>query len=327
MKRSSVLLLILGLCLMAFMFYSEGSRKTIESLGDIRPLPVIAGLAFSGLSLCIRALKWNILIELSAGRRIAFRSFLPIYLFNVMVANVTPARSGEAAAPALFKRYLGVNLGSGFTVIIVDRLLELVALVIGMLAAVFYYRAIMPPDSIADRFITTALLVCVAIAVVAMTIIASKKVFMVVTSWGCNRPRSVFVRNLFTFFRKEGEAFYEGVRSIGGRLIVRRLAPLTLCAWICDIFAVSLLFGSVMDVRFADLAMTFFLAVGVALASFIPSGLGSVELTYVYFLKLRGYDAALAAGGMAVTRLGPLILIAGAGALSALILRRRTAAA
>jgi uncharacterized membrane protein YbhN (UPF0104 family) len=95
----------------------------------------------------------------------------------------------------------------------------------------------------------------------------------------------------FDNFYKELGAIKEG-RTLGALLI------LTALGWIFELLAFYFSIISVMSAPFQIVASSHVIAAGVAVASFIPAGIGSGAVSFVYIISGAGYsieDATAAA--------------------------------
>ena len=82
--------------------------------------------------------KWSEFVRKIIENRINYRQFIPFFLVNSLMGNITPFKSGEAVTPLLFKKYLKIPVGQGFSIVILDRFFELMIFTIILFFAVFY---------------------------------------------------------------------------------------------------------------------------------------------------------------------------------------------
>ena len=103
------------------------------SLGEIRPVWLIAALLLLALAVWMRAERWRVLFAdgRRPPRRAVFWSLNIGYLFN----NLLPARAGEAARVVALRREAGVPAARGAASVAVERVFDLAALAILMLVA------------------------------------------------------------------------------------------------------------------------------------------------------------------------------------------------
>lgn len=90
---------------------------------------------------------------------LGFREHLSIVAIGFFCVNVFPARLGEAVRPLLFAERAGVPLGAGFALVLVERVIDLVAILVCLLAVLAWVEL---PDrtlEIAGRSVPVAELV------------------------------------------------------------------------------------------------------------------------------------------------------------------------
>lgn len=81
----------------------------------------------------LRAWRQQLLLRpLAPG--ISFREHLSILTVGFFCVNLFPARLGEAVRPLLFHERAGVPLGAGFAVVLVERVFDLLAILVTLLA-------------------------------------------------------------------------------------------------------------------------------------------------------------------------------------------------
>ncbi len=103
----------------------------------------------------LRAWRQQILVRPLAPE-IGFRAHLSILTVGFFCVNVFPARLGEAVRPLLFHDRAGVPLGAGFAVVLVERVLDLVAILLTLLAVVLWVELPARTVEIAGRSLPIA---------------------------------------------------------------------------------------------------------------------------------------------------------------------------
>jgi uncharacterized protein (TIRG00374 family) len=94
-------------------------------------LPV-AGLV--GLQYALRAARQQAMLG-GLAPDLGFRDHLAIVAIGFFCVNVFPARLGEAVRPLLFAERAGLPLGAGFALVLVERVIDLVAILVCLLGA------------------------------------------------------------------------------------------------------------------------------------------------------------------------------------------------
>ena len=85
----------------------------------------------------LRAWRQQILLH-PVAPGIRFRDHLAILAIGFFCVNLFPARLGEAVRPLLFHDRAGLPLGAGFAAVLVERVFDLVAILITLLAVVLW---------------------------------------------------------------------------------------------------------------------------------------------------------------------------------------------
>ena len=125
----NTLLFLLGVGILALMIVLKGPSEVWNACRGANLAFVISGVVSFALYLFVRSLRWHVMVRAIADN-VKLREFMPVYFLNFMISNITPGRSGEAAAPFLMKRYVGSSTGMGFSVVIVDRILDILFTVV-----------------------------------------------------------------------------------------------------------------------------------------------------------------------------------------------------
>ncbi len=93
-------------------------------------LPIAATVVVQYL---LRAWRQQLLLRPFAPG-LGFRQHLSILTVGFFCVNLFPARLGEAVRPLLFHERAGVPLGAGFAVVLVERVFDLIAILVTLLA-------------------------------------------------------------------------------------------------------------------------------------------------------------------------------------------------
>ncbi len=138
MKRAVRLILFsFGLLLLFFLIYQVGFYEIIKTIVRAKLKIAFLGVCFYIVLIFTRSLKWFILVRILKNE-IKYKELLPLYLINSLMGNVTPFKSGETVTPFLFKKYLKIPVGQGFSVVVLDRFFEMIVLTVISALAVLY---------------------------------------------------------------------------------------------------------------------------------------------------------------------------------------------
>jgi uncharacterized protein (TIRG00374 family) len=89
------------------------------------------------LQYLLRAWRQQVLLR-PVAPELRFRDHLSILAIGFFCVNLFPARLGEAVRPLLFHERAGVPLGAGFAAVLVERVFDLVAILVTLLAVVVW---------------------------------------------------------------------------------------------------------------------------------------------------------------------------------------------
>lgn len=295
-------LFTVGLCLLISLVYRAGFNEVAIAIRGAKWYFAVLGVLAYLVVIFFRSLRWFLLVRI-IKKEINYRQFFPFYLVNSLIGNVTPFKLGEAATPFLFKKYLEIPVGQGFSVIILDRFLELITLIIISISAIF---------CVLNRGIESSLILSVfrglfitffiVLAVLIFVVIFKKTTLKIVGSL-----------KFLKFIEKELNIFYNTLPLF--KKAYKFLVPLILIGWFFEMSAPYLVYKSIFPVFFIDIILAQMLTLGVSLVTFVPGGMGVVEVSVFYILNSFGYSPLLVTSGALLAR----ILLTGALLTSGLV--------
>jgi len=103
----------------------------------------------------LRAARQQVMLRALAPG-LGFRDHLSIVAVGFFCVNVFPARLGEAVRPLLFAERAAVPLGAGFALVLVERVLDLVAILLCLLGALAWVELPDRTIEIAGRSVAAA---------------------------------------------------------------------------------------------------------------------------------------------------------------------------
>ena len=167
-------LLALGVLLLAGLLYKAGITEIAKAITHAKIGFLLFGFLTYLLLVLTRALKWLLLLR-KTDLKINYLEFLPFYFVNSLMGNITPFKSGEAATPFIFKKYLKIPASRGFSIVILDRFFELaIFIIILALAALYIMSAGVQNDFISSVF-KWVFSILVVLITLFITALASKK--------------------------------------------------------------------------------------------------------------------------------------------------------
>lgn len=101
--------------------------RLIDALGRTATLPLFVGLCLLTLDFGVRLLRWWWMLRL-VGADVGLKECASPFFSGIALNNVLPFRLGDAARTFAFGKQLGVGSGRLFGTLVVERLLDLLAL-------------------------------------------------------------------------------------------------------------------------------------------------------------------------------------------------------
>ncbi len=185
-------------------------------------LPSIA-LYFAGL--WVRSLRWGLLLPRgSASTGTLFRTLVVGFTVN----NLLPARLGEVARAYLLSRWCGVAYGTTLASVVVERILDGLALAALLLAAL-----LVVPDA-PPYLLALGLTVGGAFAAGAILLLLAAWRSESIAILGRRVGRGLPPR-VATLSERLATSFAQGLKLVRGWRLLARLAVLSLLAWACEL--------------------------------------------------------------------------------------------
>ncbi len=127
LSHTLVSLFILLVILVALVWFI-GIENLINAAYFVQknPFPIFAFFFFFTAGFFFRALRWKVILQQKTSSWILFRIALVAWFIN----GITPARLGDAASIYLFGKEADVRYSKGTTLVILDRILDILALIV-----------------------------------------------------------------------------------------------------------------------------------------------------------------------------------------------------
>jgi uncharacterized protein (TIRG00374 family) len=189
---------------------------------DLRFLPLAIGLYF--VAVYVRARRWKLLLPsgmVSTG--ILYKALLVGFMFN----NLLPVRMGEVARIYLLGRWRNVPYGLTTASLVVERILDGLALTVLLLVGLLFVPA--PTYLLGAGLLVGAIFATVA---VVLALAAWNRTFLLRTATILTRPLPARVQQTVT---RVLDSFVEGLRLVHGRARVAALMGLSLLGWLCEL--------------------------------------------------------------------------------------------
>jgi uncharacterized protein (TIRG00374 family) len=124
---------LVGLALFAYIIARVGAGQIASALLDFNPVYAIPLLLVVGLNVLIKSIKWKIVIT-SYGFNYSLRNVCKAFLAGMFAGLITPGRVGDFIR-AFYLKEKDASLGGSLSTVVVDRVLDIIALVIFSLFA------------------------------------------------------------------------------------------------------------------------------------------------------------------------------------------------
>ena len=102
--------------------------ETLDAFSGVRLEVVAAGAALVVCTVCLFALRWQIL--LGAGGRVPFHSAFSFLMIGYMINAILPMRAGDLARAYLIGRRHKIAVAAALSSVVVERLFDVVAIVL-----------------------------------------------------------------------------------------------------------------------------------------------------------------------------------------------------
>ena len=289
MQRGAIVRAILGIAVsvvaLAIVARSVDIGRTIEALRGADLRWIAFGAALSTADLAFRGLRWQRLI-----RPIASVRYLPMFgylLIGYAANNVLPARLGELVRSHYLGDREGVSRASALGTVVVERVVDLVAVVAIASAAllVLSVRGVVAGAVLVGAGVAGLFLVALGLGIIAHRLPGADRIAAIVGRW----PR---IGDL-------GRSLQGGLSvAARPRTLVEALLA-SAAAWSCSILALAAM-GQALGLELS-MGQAALMTSGIALASAIPaapSNIGTFEAAAVATGAAVGLppESALAVG-------------------------------
>ncbi len=282
MDKIRVALIAFSLVLFALLIAYAEPQKLVENLSTANPSYLLISIIFLITALLLRIYRWQMLIG-----ELSFSEIAPIQLFGNALSNIAPAKASEPVKAVLLKSNYGVSLSKGFASTVVERISDLMAVLLISCLSLLYlpFYIALPP-----------------------ILVFGFALFVLVGSAQSYKIRSVFVGVVSRFsngYAKSAERFIGGLK-INREFMYALLTGMGI--WILDsLTAIFVLFSldASPNVYLPYLAISGLMGLSLLLGllSLLPGGLGSMDLSFAVLLQMLGVDPSVSITSVLLYRL------------------------
>lgn len=130
--------LIVSLALLAWVLHTVGLEAIVAGFKNLSPGWAAALLGVYALGLGLRAVRWSRLLEPVLAVPVVASGH--IILVGNLANNILPAKAGDVARALLLKRLCGVALSAGIMSVLIERIFDVLALLLIFLLAIVSVR-------------------------------------------------------------------------------------------------------------------------------------------------------------------------------------------
>ncbi|WP_414469627.1 lysylphosphatidylglycerol synthase transmembrane domain-containing protein [Methanobacterium sp. ACI-7] len=246
---------------------------------------VVLMIIFTTIAYFVRFLKWNFFLK-SVGVNLNLKDNLFVF-FSGLGMIITPAKVGEIWKGWLIKDINGENLSKTVPVVIIDRVTDLIGLIILSALGILYYKE--------GTYILIILIILFIVFFVAIKskIISSKLIAILEKRAG---KYSKDIKTMHTTFEELMNPKNMSLMSF-----------LSAFAWFFEclaLYAVIIGFGESISLLISTFIFSFASLAGAV--SMIPGGLGVAEATLSGLLQYFGLTSTISVGAAIIIRFGTL---------------------
>jgi glycosyltransferase 2 family protein len=240
-------------------------------------------IALTTIEYFIRYIKWDLFLK-TAGIHLDRKENLFVF-FSGLSMIVTPGKLGEIWKSWLIRDISGDQISKTLPVVIMDRLTDIISLVLLSFIGIFYYR-----NGISLLIILSA--ICIGFYAAIRSKAVSEKVKM-------------FLEKRFGKYANDIQLMHETMNKTMEPKVFVSLSLLNALAWFFEcigLYFVIIGFGQSMDISLSTFIFSFSTLVGGI--SMVPGGIGVAEAGISGLLILNGISPALSVGIALILRLG-----------------------
>jgi len=276
MNKFLVIILLVVTFYLVFVIYSDFSKvsKNIEQF-KFELLPVMLVLTSCGI--IMRGLRQRILLN-KIGIKISLKENLLLYLSGLSMV-ITPGGSGELIKNYYLKKKFGYKITKTLPLVPVERFFDLIAMLTLISFTLLFIQ--IPAVVILDGTI-------IALAVLVYAAFRSRNFFNIIKRILIKIPRlNKRIENI--------AESYDGFRAMTSKKTTIKNWILSIMAAVFDaiaIYFIFIAFNIELEIIFTTLVTFSSFLIGAV--SFLPSGIGITEISFLQFLTEEGLEISLA---------------------------------
>ena len=256
----------------------EGVKASFKTANYLYLIPVVL---LSIIVQLVRSYRWGVIME--PLERIDQKTLFPITSVGFMAISLLPVRMGEFVRPYLISRKSTVKLGSALATIVVERIFDMLTLMILLL---FVLMMVELPEWV-FRTAYSILLLTIPFLFLLIFLVVKREI----SAKGLDRILGKLPQTLSSRLMKLFHSFLDGLQILPDWKKTVNLSFLSLCIWCLIGLVTYILFSSFASMNDLPLAAAYTVliitALGVALPT-APGFIGNYHFSCVVGLTLFG---------------------------------------
>lgn len=170
-----ILILVLIILLLAIFFKDANFGKVFNEIKDINPVYPLLFILGIFINMIIRSYRWGIILK-QYKKKISFKTLINFNAIGFFI-NFLPGKVGEFARGILIARKEKINQSYGLASVIIERLIDVLMIVVLFLVSLFFIRDNNTPFMMTLKKASYFILPIIVFIFLLFYFINSKKIF------------------------------------------------------------------------------------------------------------------------------------------------------
>jgi uncharacterized protein (TIRG00374 family) len=261
---------LFGFLLLGLILLRTDAKSLAEVFSGTHVGLLFAAVIVSFVSLGVKSVRWNRMLLVQGSSYPIYKAFR-IYASGFYLGLATPGRIGELARVLYLERDFKMTVGAGLSTVVLDRLLDLYALVAVGLVASFHFDVFGPFSAI------------FLVGVILMLVTPFFLLYTPIVKWFTRKLLGPAVRSRFGAALGDGTGdFFAGMEKM--------ISPRFIFWWLLTALAYGLFFWAghllamalAIDIGFVDATLVFGLANLLSLVPITIAGVGTRDAIFIF---------------------------------------------
>ncbi len=273
-------LVALGLILFAYIIWSTGPAKIINTMLSMDLKFLVLSMFFPIPVTLLKAYRWKKVVSY-LKKNLSLVESIKVWLIGLSASTVTPSKAGDVIRGFYLNSRTKLTLGKSISTVVIDRLFDIISMAVlatmGVFILVFMFNA---PFSIPVFAFLMAIIILVLVAIVNKGVV------------------KIILKPFYRFFvpqkyknklKLSFDQLYIGIREIATKKRLAYLFTISIFSWgLTFVQAYFILLALHVDVPLIFLTAVLPIEILVSLIPITVSGFGTRELTLIFFFSLIG---------------------------------------